>query len=334
MHRPRRARGFTLVELLVVIAIIGVLVSLLLPAVQAAREAARRNACSNNVKQLTLSVLNYETSIGYLPPGAVGRLAEKVDHSYPGAHTYRMPFISYLFGYIEDNSRAALWDHSESRFNQPREVLGPINVMLCPSDEVFIFADGVEAKGNYGVNWGMNTFGFQSANIDASGKVADNTLPYAPFWFVKGGSQEPGAQNKAVKLRQISDGLSNTLCLIEMRQVISGEGADFDRRGRIWNDDISSYQITTKYEPNSETPDFGKCSTSAAVITESKAQGVPCTNRDGANFGHMSARSLHPGGVTASLCDGSVRFITNDIDVEGVWQPMSTMNLAELFELP
>ncbi|QDU56676.1 Fimbrial protein precursor [Aeoliella mucimassa] len=322
MRYFRSRNAFTLVELLVVIAIIGILVALLLPAVQAAREAARRSACQNNVKQLSLAVLNFESQYGRLPEGALGRPPKDVNHAYPQVQP-RTPFIAFIFSFIEQNERADLWDPDKDSYSQDIATHGPLAVMHCQSDQQILYPTKQDAKGNYGINWGEWTYGQQLAPDPTDRtQVIDKTKPYAPFWL------EYGAN-----IAHITDGTSNTLCMMEMRQAPTTDSGTptFDRRGRIWNDDVSSYQITTRYEPNSTTPDFAACPSSASEVLRMAEDGIPCTSNPGnaANTGYMSARSLHPGGVMVSFIDGSSRFISDDIDLT-VWRAYSTKSRGEV----
>src|SRR4051794_6260313 len=161
MSSPNRLlgrRGFTLIELLVVIAIIAVLIALLLPAVQSAREAARRIQCVNNLKQLGLALHNYNDVNNQFPMGSDGR--DALTGAYPGTF-YRQPFIMALFPYYEQTSLYNSYNFDLNLFENPANNttrFTKLNVYSCPSDQSLVFSKPVngvvtafDVKGNYGV---------------------------------------------------------------------------------------------------------------------------------------------------------------------------------------
>ncbi len=164
-HRKSRG-GFTLVELLVVIAIIGILVGLLLPAVQMAREAARRMSCSNNMKNLGLAVFNYESQFKSFPPAAIwgnGQLGIRPEPAYH--HTWIvmiLPFIEQDALYNSINKRAPIWDQMLTA-TQP-VVSQPIPVLRCPSDGDFQSTNETHGiavttyAGTEGYHWWPNAY--------------------------------------------------------------------------------------------------------------------------------------------------------------------------------
>ena len=316
MATARIRRAFTLIELLVVIAIIAVLISLLLPAVQSAREAARRAQCVNNLKQLGLALHNYADVNLRFPMGAQGRDPNTGLYT---ATSYRQPLIVTLLPYFEQtpayqsyNFMLVLFEHAAN--NTAR--LTKLSVMNCPSDQSLVFGKIVsgavqyfDIKGNYGVNWGMNTMFNQ-------GPLGSAPVPtgYAPFYY-----------NYGSAIADITDGTSNTLAMGELIQTTSpaGPASAIERRARIWNDDTSTYQITARLAPNSSAPDVGVC-------FNDPGNKVPCTNDTTNGLNHyLAARSRHPGGVNVLFCDGSVRFLKNTISVP-TYQAISTRGLGEV----
>ncbi len=309
--------GFTLVELLVVIAIIGVLVSLLLPAVQAARETARRNTCINNLRQIGLSLHQYHNAHKRFPLGSTGRNPKRLSASY--GSKIRTPFLVFLFPFLEESAVYRAYDFEKAGNLQTQDPLSPINNRLvmwtCPSDDPHIggSCEGNNAqdnKGNYGVNWGTWTFVHQLERCDDERLPAADCL-VAPFHLEFGAA-----------IRQITDGTSHTLALMEMIQAPSDFGTPCDRRGRIWNDEAGCYQLMTRYGPNAADPDRTRC-------VDTPQDNLPC-NRTGnvPRQEFLSARSRHPGGVNVLLCDGSTHYTSNDVDLE-LWQAMATMAEGE-----
>jgi prepilin-type N-terminal cleavage/methylation domain-containing protein/prepilin-type processing-associated H-X9-DG protein len=288
MTRPARG-GFTLIELLVVIAIIAVLIALLLPAVQAAREAARRVQCVNNLKQVGLAMMNYHDVNLQFPIGAIGH--DPLTGAYPAAN-YRQPLIVGILPFIEQGSLFNSYNMSlqfEAIQNQTTRASW-VGTLLCPSDVPQLFfktATDFDVKGNYGVNWGQNTY--------------FTPILKGPFWLGYG-----------ARIAEITDGTSNTLLTLELLQTPSPSTTALDRRGRVWNDDSSTYQVETYQSPNSSAPDYSAC-------VNNPVPGTPCIN--GGTTGtvtlayYMAARSRHPGGVNVGLCDGSVRFVKNSINL-------------------
>ncbi|MFM8414941.1 MAG: DUF1559 domain-containing protein [Planctomycetota bacterium] len=295
----RPVRGFTLVELLVVIAIIAVLIGLLLPAVQSARESARRMSCSNNVKQLGLAMHNYHDAKKRLPPGNL----------LTSGLTTRTPNVVFLLPFIEDRARADLYDPKQTWQAQLATVGQVIPAYQCPSDtsRVMDASDGPggDRKGSYGLNWGRNNYGTQ---------FPGNSRTKAPF-----------AQDYGAKFSDITDGTSKTLLLMEMIQAPS-DGGQIDRRGRIWNPAAGTYQLMTRDVPNARTEDSSRC-------VHRPENNLPCVDNTATGGTYLMSRSRHPGGVMVAMCDGSVRFVADNVDL-AAWQAASSINQGEATALP
>jgi prepilin-type N-terminal cleavage/methylation domain-containing protein/prepilin-type processing-associated H-X9-DG protein len=293
-----RRGAFTLIELLVVIAIIAVLISLLLPAVQSAREAARRAQCVNNIKQLGLALHNYHDVHGRFAPGSI-----QVTNS--NGYSYRQPFITSLLPFLEQGNLTSSYNFNVGFQEAPNQTTRAVrvNVFDCPSDEKIVFTNNggsiSDVKGNYGVNWGQNTYGDQ--------------ILQAPF-----------ALNYGASLAELTDGTSNTFLMSELVQTPHPEGQPvdtIDRRGRVWSDQPSSHQISTRLAPNSQQPDYGACWV---------ARKAPCNRNTGNGPNHyIASRSRHPGGVNTLLGDGSVRFTKDSISIQ-TWKALSSRSGGEV----
>jgi prepilin-type N-terminal cleavage/methylation domain-containing protein/prepilin-type processing-associated H-X9-DG protein len=307
--------AFTLVELLVVIAIIGVLVALLLPAVQSAREAARRSQCQNNLKQTALGMLNYEDTFQKLP-GGVGAFG-----CCWGTWQVR------VLPYIEQAALARIYVNSDGNdATGPRYRVAPnltvtqarIKSWTCPSDIPNAPNGGITSH-NYGVNYGNTSF-YQEPIV--SGGV---TIPFlgAPFTAYKGGlaTGDDGPVNASqaqgwtrfygipVRLAEITDGTSNTLMLGENVQ-----GRLTDLRGYGWWGGATGF--VTFLSPNSTEPDV----LTGGTCNLNDKNNPPCTTTSTTSRPRMLAtRSRHPNGVQVAYCDGHIGFVTNNVNYN-VWQ--------------
>ena len=335
-HLPRPT-GFTLVELLVVIAIIGILIALLLPAVQAAREAARRTQCKNKMHQLGIALQNFHDTNGRFPEGARGRYLQSSTLAYNnGAPGFkRVAFAIHVFPFIEEGTLHDNYDFSRSSYhamvndpNSPFTVSQP--AFTCPSDEPAqtTNCDGGNArdfKGNYGVNWGPWSYDCQRVVVRTT---RDGTVPSRGC---SGDSREavkfhgaPFHVEWGARIAQITDGTSNTLAMMEMLQIPELRTV-CDRRGRIWNDDFGCYQINTRATPNSSAFDVSWCDTTNDEF--------PCQQQNNAQEGRLVSRSRHTSGVVVLMCDASVHFVSDSIDL-AVWQAVSTINGGEVADFP
>jgi prepilin-type processing-associated H-X9-DG protein len=295
------------VELLVVIAIIGVLVGLLLPAIQAARESARRAECSNHLRQWTLATHTYHGTHNRLPLGA---------RSQP-----RQTWVMHLWSYIEE-STLAMRNKLEQDFLIPPATIPYtldgltgqyLSLYHCPSDgggSDQTLGEFQRRRGNYVVNWGNVSHLFQ---LELEGN--------APFSYIEGNATKP----RKTQLSDISDGTSNTLMMSETLRSWSSE--DNDWRGDIQNNQ-GVFRFHTRMLPNASEPDYVK----TPWYRDNGDPAMPVAPASSLNPEKSAARSRHPGGVNASLCDGAVQFIVNEIDLQ-TWKEMGSMNggIKEVF---
>ena len=292
-------RAFTLVELLVVIAIIGVLVALLLPAVQSAREAARRSQCVSQLKQVGLAMHNYENTFGRLPVGAYGCCWGTWQVSILPYVEQKVLFDLYVmdrkFGIPVDDAR---YSHAA---NFP-VTTKTIKALICPSDMKTLRAanNGVTYH-NYVVNFGNTIYDqVDFAGVTFLGAPFSEVTPQQP--------NEPG-----VRFAEVSDGLSNTLMTAE---TIQGQPGDL--RGFSWWRGGAVFQA---YQgPNSP---IGDCLYTGGQCNPNHPLNPPCVVATASTPTMMASRSRHPGGVQASTCDGATRFVSNNIAI-GLWRALAS----------
>lgn len=275
--------AFTLVELLVVIAIIGLLVGLLLPAVQAAREAARRMQCQNNLKQLALASLNFESARGGFPP-------VYTSGSQPG-------WVTAVLPYIEQSTLAQLWpsglDPNNTHWKDPaltRVVSMPLSVQTCPSSP-----EG-------GRVLGPPEFSFTAATADYAATVAFSPDQYALLY--PGNVPDTTGPMQVGKIGSIAgvlDGTSNTLLIVEM----SGRP--------YWY--LPNRQRSNSTLNNPRTYGFGfwahnNAHNISTFTADGTARGIQCAVNCSNQFG---VYSFHPGGANVALADGSVHLLSASI---------------------
>jgi prepilin-type N-terminal cleavage/methylation domain-containing protein/prepilin-type processing-associated H-X9-DG protein len=329
-----RQRGFTLVELLVVIAIIGILVALLLPAVQAAREAARRMQCLNQIKQLALALHNYHDVAKKFPPGAIS------DPNPAGGTSYGRPprttYIVHLMPYIEQNTVYDTIDFVNRPVapglcwfgNNAQATGATMPLLYCPSDGmggVFKTCGLINGDANRPApHFLSNYMAFFSGFTVASIETRDARL-VAAFGL-----------NRGASFADILDGTSNTML---MGEYLTGTTDDY--RGFIWSDKAGGSQLWTELPPNSKLPDRLSPTTPPPPLATKPwcknrpEVNLPCVNGISessglANLDHTAAsRSRHPGGVQVLLGDGSVRFVGQTIDLR-TWRALSTIQAGEV----
>lgn len=311
-------RAFTLVELLVVIAIIGILVAILLPAVQAAREAARRMSCGNNLKQLGLALQLYHDVHRTFPPGVMAEDAAK----YGGDHNraYRgFGWVAYILPFAEQEPLHARIDFGQPAIAMPawppsqnaNEVLlttVALAQFLCPSDSrpsndgEYFWAPGMSSTsyvGNYGVGGYLSAAG-ASQNVSWKdsmfyGGWVNSTTPLS---VVNTRGVGPLFKNSRTQLRDVRDGSSNTVFVGERRgDLRTGVPLNqyYTPAQTFWGFAGGQYHVLASayFRPN-------KCT---LKTPQSELNGCLGT-----------ASSLHPGGLQVCLMDGSVRFVSDTID--------------------
>lgn len=307
-------RGFTLVELLVVIAIIGILVALLLPAVQSARESGRRISCANNLKQLGLALHNYHDTQQRLPPSAV---VAPGSSPYGGSFNQRsgkmFSWAVFVLPYIEKGNSFDQIDLTQTVLAQSAATLAMRpSFMLCPSDS--------NSRGSF----------YQDATFTNNKRLAKgNYAAYVSPYHIELQEDYPGAlvAHKPHTFASILDGTASTVILAEIltRDVLVDQrGAwmlgwnaasllAFDMHSRtngIYSPDPASVGWTqfpnNKRGPNMDT--LYNCQNPA----QSQAQGMPCLTQPG--WDSSAPRSRHANLVNVALLDGTVRSIRDNID--------------------
>jgi len=318
--------GFTLVELLVVIAIIGILVALLLPAIQATREAARRITCTNHLAQMAKGLHNYESARQEFPPG--GRWAEA---GQGDSNNYGWSLHAILLNYLDDPTYHDTLDLETVHTNVNVEVMrnSMPAIFGCPSNAdrfVDIMSFGAEAQGllttNYaGVSGSVIDLDDPDSHIDTGGSegiVAINGLLFAM---------------SKVKVKDVTDGLSHTLALGERTNNLRAwlKGASYDETSDPADDSLLSKSEVgmfscknVSYPINAEEGLY--C---YAIIGDNTVEACPEPPGRTCKFNDLAFGSFHPGGSIFAKADSSVHFINENISMT-VYRWMATANGGEI----
>lgn len=319
-------------ELLVVIAIIGVLVGLLLPAVQSAREASRRSSCANNLKQWGLGMHLHHDSKRTLPFGNNRSKPAGSEAAAAPGHWAVRTYVVSLWPYVEQGELFSAFDLGTNFTSATVGTAGKSNADLidspaphyyCPSDRPGgkrVWSSGSAGTRtrcllNYVVNWGPNTAG------PVNGTTA---VKQAPFGYLTRGSSALRDSFVPWQSRwvQMTDGISNTLLMSETQ--IATKNDTLDPRGDVLNFDAAFYFATAN------TPNSGVDLHPWGVSSSERDPALPAIGNGG--FG-IVARSRHRGGVNVAMGDGSTTFVADTIFLS-VWSALGTMNQNETVAMP
>ncbi len=333
-----RSRAFTLVELLVVIAIIGILVALLLPAVQAAREAARRTQCANNFKQIGVAMLNYESNFSQLPFGYVDCDADNPNEHYWRGHTVWVQVLPFL----EQASVEQQYDYDLRNTDAPNKPVtsAPIAAFICPSDNArgrVLANDDNPARirlsrSNYVFSMGSETM---LPDNDGCHLVRCNLGACDPYPSADQ-LRTDGAFSIALgrQFAHFRDGTSHTALASELIAGVDDlkhNSHRWDVRGAWAYHLMGASSYTHLYTPNTSVGDL---LLGGVNCVDHPEQGLPC--KDEApdwNEQFASARSRHPGGVQLLLADGHVTFTSETID-HTLWKSLGTLAGNEVVSPP
>jgi prepilin-type N-terminal cleavage/methylation domain-containing protein len=339
-HEHRSCQtAFTLVELLVVIAIIGILVALLLPAIQAARAAARRTQCINNMRQVGLALFNHHEARRRFPHGTYNWIDTLVPADPYGSKENRRCWFHDIMPYFEESALFQQFAEHQNKGGVAYDFplcSTPIPMFMCPEDPT----------NPKTVTWSFSSVGVIGPPPSLDGKgpsqgFSGNYVTCSGNGFFNPGpplGKPPAYRNSAklngiffavskISTKDITDGTSHTAMVSEL--ILSPDEIDDDIRGRYYNPCGGAANFTTLYPPNTSVPDKINWLSARAVP---EAPAFPCTRCFTQDL-YLSARSLHVGGVNMLAADGSTHFIPNEIDPV-VYKGFGSRNGAEEGSMP
>jgi prepilin-type N-terminal cleavage/methylation domain-containing protein/prepilin-type processing-associated H-X9-DG protein len=309
--------GFTLVELLVVITIIGILIALLLPAVQAAREAARRMQCCNNEKQIGIALHNFENSNKHFPAGNTGWLK---NGSWAGLTVFLQ-----ILPYLEQGNLYQEFDPNIRWGDPPNQYLLGKNIATyaCPSGDaatrkVVVTSTYTYGRSNYSACFGSTQICADSTCADPQTYSSRNCLE----------NDGPFRMNVSRSVADFKDGLSQTILVSE---IITGVGDKLEANGAVdmrgaWAFPMVGAIYLHRQGPNSRVPDALRISfctpqAQASPVNPCESASLPS---DKHIFERVAARSMHSGGVNSLFGDGHVEFYNDSVALP-VWRALSTI---------
>lgn len=326
-------RAFTLIELLVVVSIIGLLIGLLLPAVQAARESARRMQCVNNLKQLALGTHNFEAANGAFPPGMSG------GPSIASTRVFLLPYLEQGSLYNRFDLTTNVTDTLANLTARSQEIA----MFLCPSDPStgrwvdtpLVAGDPPVGSGrsNYYGNLGIHAWAYNQNGVYTKDARYTGVFAYT----------------SSTRLADIADGSSNTVMFAEVKRGALPSNNDVDIivvQPNLWGtgNPVTNANNLTPPAVCNILPGYKQLTYTGLQYQRGTITSVLYTHtavpnskkRDCINFptldqAHLASRSYHSGGVNVALCDGSVRFIKESLQLD-VWKALGTRAGSETID--
>jgi len=323
----RLCPAFTLIELLVVIAITGVLIGLLIPAVQKVRESANRIRCQNNLKQIGVALHHFHDDNQSFPKGSTH--SQRILFSTP-----RITYMYWLYPYLEEDNiykkfdpkiikatpgidGSIPWCGSANSIGPNAPTAQVVPTLLCPSDGLGgTTSTKWDDSGNEVGTWNHSNYlaFFGNQNYGAG-----------PPWSMPANQRAAFGFNYGARLSDILDGSSNTMVFGEYLTGLPQSEAPEDFRGNHWGDVPGFSQIYTQATPNSSSPDLFS---PAEYCYDRPELNLPCAGSTPEET-RAASRSRHPGGVNILMADGSVRFISERINLD-LWQALGTIAGGEV----